>query len=234
MSREVARRDAAQRVGVAGAGEQRGRADEHLVVGPAREVDAEERAGRGRARGRRARARGRGARAQAQPRAAEGDDARVGLAARRRPRAGPTSRRRRRRRSARRVSPAAWRTRMPLGRRLDALDRAAGDDLAARGAHVVGERARRSPRKSTTPVCGRVQRLDAAHVRLDLGDLLRRRRGAGRGRRWRVPRRSSSSRRGRSSVARRDDQLAVTRGRAARAPRSSRRARARPRCTGGP
>ena len=70
-----------QRVGVAGAGEQRGRADEHLVVGPAREVDAEE----GEARV------GHGVderpdevaalRAQAQPGAAERDDARVGLAA---------------------------------------------------------------------------------------------------------------------------------------------------------
>jgi hypothetical protein len=53
---------------------------------------------------------------------------------------------------------------------LDRLDAAASDDLAAGGAHVVGERAGDRLEVHDRGL-GRVQRLDAAHVRLDLRDL---------------------------------------------------------------
>ena len=97
---QVGGADPAQRVGVAGAGEQRGRADEHLVVGPAREVDAEERERRvGHGVDERP-ARGPGARGAGAARR-RGRGRCAGRARhRRRPRAGPTTRPRRRPRSA--------------------------------------------------------------------------------------------------------------------------------------
>ena len=73
--------DAPELVRVARAGQQRGRADQHLVVNAAGEVDAEERQG-GIGHGVDERAYEVAALGpQAQPGAAEGDDARVGVAA---------------------------------------------------------------------------------------------------------------------------------------------------------
>ena len=53
-------------------------------------------------------------------------------------------------------------------------------------ARTSSAKAAATARKSTTPVLGRVQRRDAPRVRLDLGDLVRARGGAGRGPRSRA------------------------------------------------
>ena len=224
--------EAAQVVGVARAGQQRGRADQHLVVGAAGEVDAEERQ-RGVGHGVDERAHEVAALGpQAQPGAAEGDDARVGVAARPRPRAGPTSRRRRTPRSAPGSRPARGGCGCRLALHVGAVDRTARDHLAAGRLDVARERLR-DRLEVDDGGGGGVQRVDAAGVRLDLGDLLgaqapqaRHAVGAAAALELVEPR----------DLARveRHDQLAVLARGDARAPRSTRAAPARPRCTGAP
>ena len=214
-------------VGVARAGQQRGRADQDLVVGAAGEVDAEERQRRV---GHRVDERAHEVAAlgpQAQPGAAEGDDARVGARRRRRPRAGPTSAPAQKTAKRARHSPAGVADADAVGADVGALDRAATVTTSPPAARTSSANASATAWKSTTAVagecsastprtCGSISAISCALQR-----------GAARGRRWRG--RGARARRA-AGPRRRRARRSASRpgGPGCRAPRSRRAARGAP------
>ena len=103
------RADPAQLVGVAGRGHQRARPDQDVAARSCGSGGRRGTAARARGPGRRWRGPAPPRRRQLQVAAAEGDDARVGWARRRRPRGGPTRGRRRRPPAPATVVPRGWR-----------------------------------------------------------------------------------------------------------------------------
>ena len=161
----------AEAVGVAGADHQRRGPEQHLAVDAPGQVHAEKRevgvGDRVDAGPDQLAALG----AQPQVGAAEGNDARLGRGARRRPRGGPTSAPAQQIDAPAVVVPGAWRDRVapPSGA---ASDRAAGDDAPPRRLELRGE-ARGDRGEVDDPGRGRVERGDPGRVGLDLAHLVR-------------------------------------------------------------